>query len=203
MSDVLAKHNSLMERIVREYGPMIRNAVTNALGDLPSVEDIISEVHFAVFMTLRKLGDGWTAPRSFISKVVGNKVNDFLRQKYSNSGELEEIRKRRAEQTLQREEVLAHVHTLTHSEFRVFRLLGLGLTNQEIADSLYISPLTVRTHVKRIHSKCEITGRAKLALAAFQACHWDLEESADEPRGMSRNEAEALLRETVLYQRAS
>jgi DNA-binding CsgD family transcriptional regulator len=66
---------------------------------------------------------------------------------------------------------LAQVHTLTQAEFKVFRLLGLGLSNEEIAASLFISPLTVRTHVKRIHAKCDIKGRAKLALAAYQVCH--------------------------------
>ena len=79
--------------------------------------------------------------------------------------------------------MIAQVHTLTPAEFKVFRLLGLGLTNQEIADSLFISPLTVRTHVKKLHAKCDIKGRAKLALTAYQVCYRELREGREERAG--------------------
>jgi len=179
MNAILMKHNSLMERIVREYGAMIRAAVQKSLGLMAPTEDLIAEIHFAVFMTLRKLGEGWTPPRSFVSTVVRNKVNELLWQKHWDTDDINRIKKHRAEQTLRREEAMAHIHTLTPGEFKVFRLLGLGLTNQEVAESLFISPLTVRTHVKRIHSKCGIQGRAKLALAAYQACYREHAESPD------------------------
>ena len=185
MTDVLTRHNSLMEKIIKEYGAMIRTAVEKGLGGVPGVDDIIAEVHFAVFTTLRKIGEGWTPPRSFIATIVKNKINDFVWQHHWDSHDIEEVRKRQAEQITQREEVLAQIHTLTQSEFRVFRLLGLGLTNQEIAGSLFISPLTVRTHVKRIHAKCDIKGRAKLALAAYQACYHDVPEGRDADAGLA------------------
>jgi RNA polymerase sigma factor (sigma-70 family) len=203
MNDVLTKHNSLMEKIVRDHGAMIRTAVHKALAGQPSTEDVISEVHFAVFMTLRKLGEGWAPPRSFITSLIRNKINDFLWQKYWDGDDVGELRKRQTEQAFRREEVMAHVHTLTQSEFKVFRLLGLGLTNQEIAESLFISPLTVRTHVKRIHAKCGIQGRAKLALTAYQACYREHAEGPDEHRGLSRHDAADFLNETLLSQRAS
>ncbi|MEN6559527.1 MAG: LuxR family transcriptional regulator [Acidobacteriota bacterium] len=180
MSDVLEKHNSLMERIIRDYGAMITLTVNKALGGAPRVEDIVAEVHFAVFTTLRKLGEGWAPPRSFVSTIVKNKVNDFVWQHYWDSDDIDTLKKRQAEQICQKEEVMAQIHTLTQSEFKVFRLLGLGLTNQEIAETLFISPLTVRTHVKRIHAKCDIKGRAKLALAAYQTCYHE----APEGRGL-------------------
>lgn len=179
MSDVLSKHNSLMEKIIRDHGAMITSTVQKALGHVPFIDDIVAEVHFAVFTTLRKLGEGWVPPRSFVSTIVKNKVNDFVWQHYWDSDDVDALKKRQAEQVYQKEEVLAQIHTLTQSEFKVFRLLGLGLTNQEIAETLFISPLTVRTHVKRIHAKCDIKGRAKLALAAYQACHHEVPEDRD------------------------
>ena len=203
MNDVLKKHNSLMEKIVREHGSMIRGAVQKAMGDLPCAEDVVSEIHFAVFTTLRKIGDGWTPPRSFVSSIIKNKVNDFLWQKYWDSDDIETLRKRQAEQIRQREEAMASVHSLTQSEFRVFRLLGLGLTNQEIAESLFISPLTVRTHVKRIHSKCGIQGRAKLALAAYQACYRDHAGVAEEGLGLVAHEPSGYLKPSLLHQQAN
>lgn len=203
MTDVLTRHNSLMEKIVKEYGGMIRSAVDQALGGVPCIDDIIAEVHFAVFQTLRKLGEGWTPTRSFISTVVKNKVNEFVWQHHWDSADLDELKKRQAEQIGQKEEVLAQIHTLTQSEFRVFRLLGLGLTNQEIAESLFISPLTVRTHVKRIHAKCDIKGRAKLALAAYQTCYHDAPDGRDVDAEIFARDAGRFVRPGLLSQQVS
>ena len=55
---------------------------------------------------------------------------------------------------------------LTPTEFEVMRRIGMGMTNREIAGSMYISPLTVRTHAKRVHEKLDIKGRAVLAVVA-------------------------------------
>lgn len=75
-------------------------------------------------------------------------------------------------------------HYLTEAEVRVLKLLRLGMTNKEIGDALYISPVTVRTHVKRIHSKCGIAGRALLAVTAFMI--WD--------RGLDKEQTNAAAR---------
>jgi RNA polymerase sigma factor (sigma-70 family) len=203
MSDVLTRHNSLMEKIIKEYGAMIRSAVHKAMGNVPCADDIIAEVHFAVFTTLRKLGDGWSPPRAFISTIVKNKVNDSLWQHYWDSNDTDVLKRRQAEQICQREEVLAQIHTLTQSEFRVFRLLGLGLTNQEIAEILFISPLTVRTHVKRIHAKCDIIGRAKLALAAYQVCYHEAPEGRGADAGPAGFDPGKLVRAGLMSQQPS
>ena len=54
---------------------------------------------------------------------------------------------------------------LTCREYEVLRLLGEGLTNKEIAESLYVSHSTVRTYVSNILQKLNVTNRA--AAAAF------------------------------------
>jgi len=198
MNPILTKHNALMERIVRDYGGLIRSAVEKALGTMAPTEDVVAEIHFAVFLTLRKLGEGWAPPRSFVSTVVRNKVNEYLWQKQWDRDDVDRIRKHRADETVRREEALAHIHTLTQGEFKVFRLLGLGLTNQEIAETLFISPLTVRTHVKRIHAKCGIEGRAKLALAAYQACYRDHAEAGEAGHGLTSHEPGGYLKPSLL-----
>ncbi|WP_344715608.1 helix-turn-helix transcriptional regulator [Microbacterium terregens] len=43
--------------------------------------------------------------------------------------------------------------TLTERETEVLRLVGQGLTNDEIAQRLFLSPLTAKTHVSRIMQK--------------------------------------------------
>jgi DNA-binding CsgD family transcriptional regulator len=51
---------------------------------------------------------------------------------------------------------------LTGREVRIARLLGEGRTNAEIAERLYISPHTVRTHTERVLRKLGIRSRAEV-----------------------------------------
>jgi RNA polymerase sigma factor (sigma-70 family) len=170
MNAVLAEQNVFMEKIMRENGPMISSAIYKISRGEPYGDDILSEVYFAIFLTLRKLGVGWTPPKSFIFAVIRNKVNDFLRQKYKDKDGMEEVKKHLNDQASQKEEVVAKINCLTHSEFQVFRLLGLGMTNTELAQSLHVSPETIKSHIKKIHAKCGVRDRGKLTLMAYQAC---------------------------------
>lgn len=49
--------------------------------------------------------------------------------------------------------------TLSAREMEILRLMADDLTNAEIADALFISPLTVKTHVERILAKLGVRGR--------------------------------------------
>lgn len=51
---------------------------------------------------------------------------------------------------------------LTPREREVLELIGEGLSNEDIAEKLVLSPLTVKTHVHRIYSKCEVNSRVEL-----------------------------------------
>ena len=56
---------------------------------------------------------------------------------------------------------------LTSRELDVLRLIGRGLSNGEIAASLVISELTVKSHVGRIFAKLELRDRAAAIVYAF------------------------------------
>lgn len=49
--------------------------------------------------------------------------------------------------------------TLSARELEILRLMADDLTNAEIAEALFISPLTVKTHVERILAKLGVRGR--------------------------------------------
>jgi DNA-binding NarL/FixJ family response regulator len=56
--------------------------------------------------------------------------------------------------------------SLSARETEVLRLISRGLSNKEIADSLFISESTVKTHVRRILQKLNMPSRTAAALYA-------------------------------------
>ncbi|MGN7862621.1 response regulator transcription factor [Microbacterium sp. 22303] len=57
---------------------------------------------------------------------------------------------------------------ITEREREVLRLVGLGLTNDEIAERLFLSPLTAKTHVSRIMAKLHARDRVHLVVIAYE-----------------------------------
>lgn len=57
---------------------------------------------------------------------------------------------------------------LTNRETEVLNLIAEGLSNQEIADALYITLKTVKTHVSNILSKLEVSDRTQATIYAFK-----------------------------------
>jgi DNA-binding NarL/FixJ family response regulator len=58
---------------------------------------------------------------------------------------------------------------LTEREREVVRLVGGGLSNDEIAAKLVVSPLTAKTHVSRAMTKLAARDRAQLVVLAYEA----------------------------------
>lgn len=58
---------------------------------------------------------------------------------------------------------------LTDREREVLALVGEGLSNDEIAERLVVSPATARTHVSRAMIKLQARDRAQLVVIAYQA----------------------------------
>lgn len=60
------------------------------------------------------------------------------------------------------------LEALTDREREVLRLVGLGLSNDEIAKELFLSPLTAKTHVSRIMAKLHARDRVHLVVVAYE-----------------------------------
>jgi DNA-binding NarL/FixJ family response regulator len=61
------------------------------------------------------------------------------------------------------------IRTLTEREREVVSLVAEGLTNDEIAGRLVVSPATARTHVSRAMVKLNARDRAQLVVFAYQS----------------------------------
>ncbi|ONI71487.1 DNA-binding response regulator [Kribbella sp. ALI-6-A] len=66
-------------------------------------------------------------------------------------------------------EDLRKVASLTSREREVVTLVARGLSNDAIAEHLFISPMTAKTHVNRAMSKLHVSDRAQLVIAALRA----------------------------------
>ncbi|MET7379804.1 response regulator transcription factor [Streptomyces sp. NPDC005526] len=68
-----------------------------------------------------------------------------------------------------------HAHTgtgleeLTNREREAVALVAQGLSNDEIADHLVISPLTAKTHINRAMGKLHARDRAQLVVLAYES----------------------------------
>jgi len=63
--------------------------------------------------------------------------------------------------------------TLSQRELQVLKLIALGHSNQEIADALFISLHTVKTHSRRIHGKLRVERRTQAVAKAKLLGLWD------------------------------
>lgn len=58
---------------------------------------------------------------------------------------------------------------LTDREAEILRLVARGMTNEQIAEALFISPATVKTHVARMMAKTDAHDRAQLVVFAYES----------------------------------
>lgn len=58
---------------------------------------------------------------------------------------------------------------LTDRELEIVQLVARGMSNKEIAEQLYLSDATVKTHVTRILSKLELRDRVQIVVLAYES----------------------------------
>lgn len=97
-----------------------------------------------------------------------NEIAEAIRQTHRGQNFIEEevstiLEEKKYEQTTDQ------LHDrLTSRENEVVQLISKGYTNQDIADELFITLKTVKTHVSNILSKLEVEDRTQVAIYAFR-----------------------------------
>ncbi len=114
---------------------------------------------------------------SFIEKMMHNGASGYVIKNASQHELMEAIHtvaKGRsylsfdAAQTLRKPATGSHTPVITRREKEILELIADGLTNNDIAHKLFISPATVDTHRKNLLSKLEAKNTASLIKIAAQ-----------------------------------
>ncbi len=83
------------------------------------------------------------------------------------------VTRRLLEEFVRRPSLTTHLpvgfETLTTREVEVLGAVAKGLSNTEIADTLFMSPATAKTHVSRLLTKLHARDRAQLVMLAYEA----------------------------------
>lgn len=104
---------------------------------------------------------------SYILKTSkASRIADSIRQTMNGTPVLEPEVMTKMMKQMRHERVLHD--ELTEREMEILLLLAAGLTNQEIADQLFIALKTVKTHVSNILAKLEVHDRTQAVIYAFQ-----------------------------------
>jgi len=62
----------------------------------------------------------------------------------------------------------ALIDDITKTEFKIIKLILMGMTNKEIADELYVSEQTVKSHLYKAYKKLTVKNRTELVLFGFR-----------------------------------
>ena len=104
---------------------------------------------------------------SYILKTSkASRIADSIRETMNGTPVLEPEVMSKMMKQMRHERVLHD--ELTEREMEILLLLACGLTNQEIADRLFIALKTVKTHVSNILAKLEVHDRTQAVIYAFQ-----------------------------------
>ncbi len=131
------------------------------------------------FPAIRVLGISTFSDRSYISRMINNGASGYL-VKSASAEEISEaiqtVLRGRLYLSLEMEHLLnatsaiptGILPVLTRREKEVLRLIADGLTNNQIAEKLFISPLTVDSHRKNLLTKLNVKNTASLITTAFE-----------------------------------
>lgn len=89
----------------------------------------------------------------------------FVEQLFQHiGGEPQSILKAHAQPT----QAASHTESLSKRELQVLHYVAEGLRNREIADKIFLSETTVKSHMRRIHSKLDASSRTQAVAIARQ-----------------------------------
>jgi DNA-binding NarL/FixJ family response regulator len=148
--------------------------------NLPEISgiDLCKKIH-KDFPEIKIIGISTFSERSYISRMIENGASGYL-LKSASVEDIAEAIKTVTEGKMYLSISIEHVlrpltvnpvdrlPSLTKREKEILNLIGDGLTNNQIADKLFISPLTVDSHRKNLLTKLNVNNTASLIRFAVE-----------------------------------
>lgn len=107
--------------------------------------------------------------KSYILKTSSaDEIANAIRKTYKGDHVIEPVVQTKLIEHEDRKNQVELHDSLTEREMEVLLLIASGSTNQEIADELFITLKTVKTHVSNILAKLEVNDRTQATIYAFQ-----------------------------------
>ena len=135
-------------------------------GDMDGVEiaHIIKKKYNIPFVFLTSFADKETIERVKETAPYGYIVKPFKERDLAPAIEVAMLRKSTETRTFPSIDKINHsVHTsITTMEYEVLKLIWKGLKNQEIADSLFLSINTIKTHISNLYTKTETNSKGAI-----------------------------------------
>ena len=141
----------------------------------PTLPVLVHSMYDEMIYADRALAAG--AQGYLMKQETGEKVLEAVRQVLSGRTYLSERLQARGPARTgppSPQPALTLLGTLTPREFEVFRLIGLGHSNQEIARQIHITVRTVEAHREHIKAKLNVKSSTALNLLAVR---WETEQS--------------------------
>lgn len=124
----------------------------------------ILEDDFHILEALKHGADGY-----ILKKSSPNKIVDAIQQVYEGGAALTPMIAKQVIAFLKPEAAKSgSPSNLTPREKEILLLITQGMTNELIADKLFISVQTVRNHIKNIYDKLQVHSRAQVVVKAFK-----------------------------------
>lgn len=139
----------------------------NIKGDKDGIElaEIIREKYHIPFLFLTSYSDNATLERVKPTLPYGYIVKPFKERDLLSSVEIALFRHQQEndDKNLNKARLDQKAITpFTDTEFKIIQLLWEGLSNQAIANKLFVSVNTVKTHIKNIYDKMDVNSRNEL-----------------------------------------
>lgn len=124
----------------------------------------ILEDDYHILEAIKNGADGY-----ILKKSSPNKILEAIQQVYNGEAALTPMVARQVMAFLKPAPTqTASPSLLTLREREILTLIAQGMTNEVIAETLFISVQTVRNHIKNIYDKLQVHSRAQVVVKAFR-----------------------------------
>jgi DNA-binding NarL/FixJ family response regulator len=158
-----------LESIVEQQATRIRALVHSRVA-AEDYQDVMQDIRLAFLVALPKYnGSNGAHLETYAHNIARNKIAGYWRRVYQRrklTAALIENYRNPPEISVVPEPKSPDLKFLSPAEKDVFRLIGMGLDNMEIAQTRFTSHETTRSHVKAVYKKLGCRDRVKVALMA-------------------------------------